>query len=293
MPSFKTSDGSPFPILGERLVVGHCDVSGAGVRACLGLKPGDFDREGAWSRVAVELTGVPPRRRAIAGEGVGESDDGGGEDDDDDDDDAPRGVVFTPGGARVADAADADAADAASAAPMTLTTFDDGVASVLAVNEIVRPGEEAAFAAAVHDLLTDDATRGNCEGVVVVAALRMNAPKEGRIFQNVVNGAAPLLIDFQPAELPPETKINDPVVAALAHAMTAGGHEMHLITTHGYRVAKLGTKDEKEASECANRVGGAVAAALECRFRKTGLEATRVWTTDAAAPKEKTDHMYT
>ena len=60
-----------------------------------------------------------------------------------------------------------------------------------------------------------------------------------------------------------------------------------MITTHGYRVAKLGTKDEKEASECANRVGGAVAAALECRFRKTGLEATRAWTVGRGRAKGK------
>ena len=249
MATLRLKGGGDLPAVASRVVIGTCDISGVGVRALLGLRASDGTRAATHE---LELTGV------------GSNPGGGG------------GAVFTPGG-------DPDVVDATP--KMTLVNIP-GV-SLVAVNASLGVHEEAAFAAAVHEMVT----RGGCDSVVIVAALRLNAKGNDAFFQTTMNGCPPLDGTF--GALDGRTIVNDGVVAALMHAMRAGATPAACLLTRGYRVSELGGEAEAEAAAAADAMGAALAAALgsQTAYRSAGLAAARLWQENAAAPNN-TDRMY-
>ena len=112
--ALRLKGGGPLPEVGDRLVVGTCDIAGAGVRALLGLARADGAPPPAVHELELASL-VPPLSR----------------------DDADARAVFVPPGA------DGDATPAVS-----LVRLDERL-SLLAVNAATREEDEAPLAAAV------------------------------------------------------------------------------------------------------------------------------------------------
>ena len=263
MVSLRLKGGDPLPPVGDRLVVGACDISGAGVRALLGLVPSD---------------GAPVVEHELELHGAADLADA------DADADADAAPVFSPAG---------DPDDARRPPRILLRRLRPDT-TLLAVNAPLDADREAPFAAAVHDLIVRD----GCTSLVIVGALRLNVPGDDRLFHlgfgpGPGSGSAPLAPEF--ARLKDENfAINDGVIAALVHAARAGGHPTTCAFARGYRVPRVGAGDEAEAeaSATAHALGRAVANGLGCGYAGAGLEATRTWHEDVAAPKN-TGRMYT
>ena len=215
--SLRPRDGSPLPDLGARLVVGTCDVAGAGARALLGLVPSD----GSPPPPAVELTltGVGPRAN----------------------DHPDAEPVFFPAN----DDVDAPAAAAPPALALVRLTPD---LSLLVVNRPARVADEAALAYAVHAM----ATEAGCDSVVLAAAMRLDVGPGGeknapRVYRFDLGGRSsssdPAATGDEEESLPsgtnasssspssfprlppldPTARLNDGLIAALAHALRHGG----------------------------------------------------------------------
>ena len=262
MVSLRLKGGDPLPPVGDRLVVGACDISGAGVRALLGLVPPD---------------GAPIVEHEIEHHGAANFADA-----DADADDAP---VFSPAG---------DPDHPRRPPRMVLRRLSPDT-TLLAVNAPLDAAREAPFAAAVHDVIVRD----GCTSLIIVGALRLNVPGDDRLFHLGVAapGAAPpapLAPDFASLDARENVAVNDGVIAALVHAARAGGHPTTCAFARGYRVPRVGAGDEAEAEATAttDALGRAVADGLGCGYASAGLEATRTWHEDVAAPKH-TGRMYT
>lgn len=277
-PELRAVGGGALPPIATRVVIGVCDLSGAGVRALLGLSPGDGTQP---TTCALELH--------VGGSIPGSSGDGEGDGDEEGGDGAGSGAkavgaVFTPGG-------DPDLAEGTS--QILLINLLPGV-TLIAANTPLGVDEEASFAAAVYALTA----ASGCTSVVLVGALKLNVKGEGKIFQAVMNGCQALDAGAAGVRgaaafeaLPGGTAVNDGVIAALMHAMRAAAMPTACLFTHGYRVPKLGGEAEEEAAAAVGRLGAAAAAALGCEYRSKGLAAIKLWHEDTTAPKN-TDRMY-
>jgi hypothetical protein len=118
--ALRLKGGGPLPEVGDRLVVGTCDIAGAGVRALLGLARADGAPPPAVHELELASLVAPLSR-----------------------DDADARAVFVPPGA------DGDATPAVS-----LVRLDERL-SLLAVNAAIREEDEAPLAAAVLALAAD------------------------------------------------------------------------------------------------------------------------------------------
>ena len=292
--SLRPRDGSPLPDLGARLVVGTCDVAGAGARALLGLVPSD----GSPPPPAVELTltGVGPRAN----------------------DHLDAAPVFFPAN----DDVDAPAAAAPPALALVRLTPD---LSLLVVNRPARVADEAALAYAVHAM----ATEAGCESVVLAAAMRLdvgpggekNAPRVYRFdlggrssspsdpavtgddeesLPSGANASSSLPSSFpRLPPLDPTARLNDGLVAALAHALRHGGPRATCVFARGHAVPSVATDPreaksdaEAEAEETTRRLGEALAEGLGgCGYdAERTFRPRRTWRADIA---RRDDRMYT
>jgi hypothetical protein len=118
--ALRLKGGGPLPEVGDRLVVGTCDIAGAGVRALLGLARADGAPPPAVHELELASLVAPLSR-----------------------DDADARAVFVPPGA------DGDVTPAVS-----LVRLDERL-SLLAVNAAIREEDEAPLAAAVLALAAD------------------------------------------------------------------------------------------------------------------------------------------
>ena len=286
--ALRLKGGGPLPEVGDRLVVGTCDIAGAGVRALLGLARADGTPPLAVHELELASLAAPRSR-----------------------DDADAGAVFVPLGA------DGDAAPAVS-----LVRLDERL-SLLAVNAATREEDEAPLAAAVLALAA-----GRDRRITIAGAMRMDDAAEGDAplvielggEPSTVGAAARTTRDDEKKKAPP---IRDGLLAALFHAARATGATTTCVFVPGHRVSRLGglrlvgglSETEAEATRATHALGEALARRLNDDFfvadaKAIGDEngargayrydavaaarfrASRLWRENAGAPAH-TDRMYT
>ena len=293
--ALRLKGGGPLPEVGDRLVVGTCDIAGAGVRALLGLARADGTPPLAVHELELASLAAPRSR-----------------------DDADAGAVFVPLGA------DGDAAPAVS-----LVRLDERL-SLLAVNAATREEDEAPLAAAVLALAA-----GRDRRITIAGAMRMDDAAEGDAPLVIELGGEPSTVgaaartarddEKKKKKAPP---IRDGLLAALFHAARATGATTTCVFVPGHRVSRLGdlrslseTETEAEATRATHALGEALARRLNdlpCFFvadaKAIGDEngdengargvyrydavaaarfrASRLWRENAGAPAH-TDRMYT
>ena len=284
--ALRLKGGGPLPEVGDRLVVGTCDIAGAGVRALLGLARADGTPPLAVHELELASLAAPRSR-----------------------DDADAGAVFVPLGA------DGDAAPAVS-----LVRLDESL-SLLAVNAATNEEDEAPLAAAVLALAA-----GRDRRVTIAGALRMDAYAENDAPLVVELGGEPSTVGSLDSKKNKAPKVRDGLLAALFHAARATGVKTTCVFVPGHRVSRLGgrsegglSETELEATQTTHALGEALAKRLNentsegfnvadknangdenkargayrydavaaARFR-----ASRLWRENAGAPAH-TDRMYT
>jgi hypothetical protein len=266
--ALRLKNGGPLPKVGDRLAVGTCDVSGAGVRALLGFVPAD----GVHAVVHdLELVSLAP---ALS-------------------DDSDFGAVFVT---------DHDTT-VPTAPSVSLVTLGDTL-SLLIVNQQVRPADEAAVAAAVYSMATD----AGCGRVFILGALRLDEKRggvSGGANDALVLEFGDAATEKETNESDSRT-IRDGTLAALTHVMRATSTPTTCVFVGGHRVVGLGgdeeSESEKEAAETArvlgtlaaekiNNAGGAPVVRFDATVAST-YRASRAWRATTGAP-ENTDRMYT
>lgn len=286
--ALRLKGGGPLPEVGDRLVVGTCDIAGAGVRALLGLARADGTPPLAVHELELASLAAPRSR-----------------------DDADAGAVFVPLGA------DGDAAPAVS-----LVRLDERL-SLLAVNAATREEDEAPLAAAVLALAA-----GRDRRITIAGAMRMDDAAEGDAPLVIELGGEPSTVgaaartarddERKKKKAPP---IRDGLLAALFHAARATGATTTCVFVPGHRVSRLGglvgglSETEAEATRATHALGEALARRLNDGFfvadaKAIGDEngargayrydavaaarfrASRLWRENAGAPAH-TDRMYT
>ena len=282
--ALRLKGGGPLPEVGDRLVVGTCDIAGAGVRALLGLARADGAPPPAVHELELASLVAPLSR-----------------------DDADARAVFVPPGT------DGDATPAVS-----LVRLDERL-SLLAVNATTREEDEAPLAAAVLALAADcghlliaGALRVDTAAPLMEVELGGESNSEKRETPLATSGAE---------DAP---KMRDGVLAALFHAARATGARATGVFVPGHRVARLGGglggdgthegATELDATRATHALGEAVArklneldrsdrsdrsaqnepdayrydAAAAGRFR-----AARLWWRENAGAPARADRMYT
>jgi hypothetical protein len=283
--ALRLKGGGPLPEVGDRLVVGTCDIAGAGVRALLGLARADGTPPLAVHELELASLAAPRSR-----------------------DDADAGAVFVPLGA------DGDAAPAVS-----LVRLDESL-SLLAVNAATNEEDDAPLAAAVLALAA-----GRDRRVTIAGALRMDAYAENDAPVVVELGGEPSTVGSLDSKKKKAPKVRDGLLAALFHAARSMGVKTTCVFVPGHRVSRLGgrsegglSETEAEATQTTHALGDALAQRLnenDERFHvadknATGDEngaigayrydavaaatfrASRLWRENAGAPAH-TDRMYT
>ena len=166
--------------------------------------------------------------------------------------------------------------------------------TLLAVNAPLDAAREAPFAAAVHDVIVRD----GCTSLIIVGALRLNVPGDDRLFHLGV--AAPGAAPARPArarlaslDARENVAVNDGVIAALVHAARAVGIPRRARSREGTGCRGSAPETRRRRSDGDDgRVGSRRRRRFGMRVRGAGLEATRTWHEDVAAPKH-TGRMYT
>jgi hypothetical protein len=283
--ALRLKGGGPLPEVGDRLVVGTCDIAGAGVRALLGLARADGTPPLAVHELELASLAAPRSR-----------------------DDADAGAVFVPLGA------DGDAAPAVS-----LVRLDESL-SLLAVNAATNEEDEAPLAAAVLALAA-----GRDRRVTIAGALRMDAYAENDAPVVVELGGEPSTVGSLDSKKKKAPKVRDGLLAALFHAARSMGVKTTCVFVPGHRVSRLGgrsegglSETELEATQTTHALGEALAKRLnENDERFNGADknangdenkargayrydavaaatfrASRLWRENAGAPAH-TDRMYT
>jgi hypothetical protein len=283
--ALRLKGGGPLPEVGDRLVVGTCDIAGAGVRALLGLARADGTPPLAVHELELASLAAPRSR-----------------------DDADAGAVFVPLGA------DGDAAPAVS-----LVRLDESL-SLLAVNAATNEEDEAPLAAAVLALAA-----GRDRRVTIAGALRMDDASENDAPVVVELGGEPSTVGSLDSKKRKAPKVRDGLLAALFHAARSMGVKTTCVFVPGHRVSRLGgrsegglSETEAEATQTTHALGDALAQRLnenDERFHVADknakgdengaigayrydavaaatFRASRLWRENAGAPAH-TDRMYT
>ena len=283
--ALRLKGGGPLPEVGDRLVVGTCDIAGAGVRALLGLARADGAPPLAVHELELASLAAPRSR-----------------------DDADAGAVFVPLGA------DGDAAPAVS-----LVRLDESL-SLLAVNAATNEEDEAPLAAAVLALAA-----GRDRRVTIAGALRMDDASENDAPVVVELGGEPSTVGSLDSKKKKAPKVRDGLLAALFHAARSMGVKTTCVFVPGHRVSRLGgrsegglSETEAEATQTTHALGDALAQRLnenDERFHVADknakgdengaigayrydavaaatFRASRLWRENAGAPAH-TDRMYT
>ena len=289
--ALRLKGGGPLPEVGDRLVVGTCDIAGAGVRALLGLARADGTPPLAVHELELASLAAPRSR-----------------------DDADAGAVFVPLGA------DGDAAPAVSLVRL------DASLSLLAVNAATNEEDDAPLAAAVLALAA-----GRDRRVTIAGALRMDDASENDAPVVVELGGEPSTVGAASLGAPRDgsgkkaTKVRDGLLAALFHAARSTGVKTTCVFVPGHRVSRLGGREvdglsetEAEATQTTHALGEALAQRLnenDERFFGTDknangdenkargaylydavaaarFRASRLWRENTGAPAH-TDRMYT
>lgn len=283
--ALRLKGGGPLPEVGDRLVVGTCDIAGAGVRALLGLARADGTPPLAVHELELASLATPRSR-----------------------DDADAGAVFVPLGA------DGDAAPAVS-----LVRLDESL-SLLAVNAATNEEDDAPLAAAVLALAA-----GRDRRVTIAGALRMDAYAENDAPVVVELGGEPSTVGSLDSKKKKAPKVRDGLLAALFHAARSMGVKTTCVFVPGHRVSRLGgrsegglSETELEATQTTHALGEALAQRLnenDERFfgadknangdenkargayrydavAAATFRASRLWRENAGAPAH-TDRMYT
>lgn len=283
--ALRLKGGGPLPEVGDRLVVGTCDIAGAGVRALLGLARADGTPPLAVHELELASLATPRSR-----------------------DDADAGAVFVPLGA------DGDAAPAVS-----LVRLDESL-SLLAVNAATNEEDEAPLAAAVLALAA-----GRDRRVTIAGALRMDAYAENDAPVVVELGGEPSTVGSLDSKKKKAPKVRDGLLAALFHAARSMGVKTTCVFVPGHRVSRLGgrsegglSETEAEATQTTHALGDALAQRLnenDERFHVADknakgdengaigayrydavaaatFRASRLWRENTGAPAH-TDRMYT
>jgi hypothetical protein len=283
--ALRLKGGGPLPEVGDRLVVGTCDIAGAGVRALLGLARADGTPPLAVHELELASLAAPRSR-----------------------DDADAGAVFVPLGA------DGDAAPAVS-----LVRLDESL-SLLAVNAATNEEDDAPLAAAVLALAA-----GRDRRVTIAGALRMDAYAENDAPVVVELGGEPSTVGSLDSKKKKAPKVRDGMLAALFHAARSMGVKTTCVFVPGHRVSRLGgrsegglSETEAEATQTTHALGDALAQRLnenDERFHVADknakgdengaigayrydavaaatFRASRLWRENAGAPAH-TDRMYT
>jgi len=283
--ALRLKGGGPLPEVGDRLVVGTCDIAGAGVRALLGLARADGAPPPAVHELELASLVAPLSR-----------------------DDADARAVFVPPGA------DGDATPAVS-----LVRLDERL-SLLAVNAATREEDEAPLAAAVlalaagcGHLLIAGALRVDTDAPLMEVELGG---------ESVSSAKRETPLATSGAEDAP--KMRDGVLAALFHAARATGARATGVFVPGHRVARLGGglngdgthegATELEATRATHALGEAVARKLNELDRSDrsdrsapnepdayrydaaaagGFRAARLWWRENAGAPARADRMYT
>ena len=283
--ALRLKGGGPLPEVGDRLVVGTCDIAGAGVRALLGLARADGAPPLAVHELELASLAAPRSR-----------------------DDADAGAVFVPLGA------DGDAAPAVS-----LVRLDESL-SLLAVNAATNEEDEAPLAAAVLALAA-----GRDRRVTIAGALRMDAYAENDAPVVVELGGEPSTVGSLDSKKKKAPKVRDGLLAALFHAARSMGVKTTCVFVPGHRVSRLGgrsegglSETELEATQTTHALGealarrlnenderffgadknakgdenGAIGASRYDAVAAATFRASRLWRENAGAPAH-TDRMYT
>ena len=283
--ALRLKGGGPLPEVGDRLVVGTCDIAGAGVRALLGLARADGTPPLAVHELELASLAAPRSR-----------------------DDADAGAVFVPLGA------DGDAAPAVSLERL------DASLSRLAVNAATNEEDDAPLAAAVLALAA-----GRDRRVTIAGALRMDAYAENDAPVVVELGGEPSTVGSLDSKKKKAPKVRDGLLAALFHAARSMGVKTTCVFVPGPRVSRLGgrsegglSETEAEATQTTHALGDALAQRLnenDERFHVADknakgdengaigayrydavaaatFRASRLWRENAGAPAH-TDRMYT